>query len=63
MKIAEKGELRKRVMERVRDAREDKNREDVGDKMQAEYETFVEERAYMEGFQDAVRRGERQKGK
>ena len=63
MKIAEKGELRKRVMERVRDAREDKNREDVGDKMQAEYETLVEEWAYMEGFQDAVRRGERQKGK
>lgn len=52
MKIAEKGALVKDAMEALDEAREDKNRPEVGEKMKAEYEKLVEHWAYQEGLRD-----------
>lgn len=56
MRMADKAQFQRRVMARVQDARDDRDREDVGDKMKDEYEKLVDEWAYLEGFRDAMAR-------
>ncbi len=63
MKMAEKAVFQKEVMEAVGEAREDKNREDVGDFMKQQYAKLLEHWAYDEGFRDAMARMEGEKGK
>ena len=55
MKMAEKAVFQKEVMDAVEDAREGKNREDVGERMLQHYEKMVEHWAYNEGMLDAMK--------
>ena len=61
MRMAEKPALQKRLMERVMEARADKDREDVSDGTVRLYEQMLESWAYEKGFKDAMRLGEREK--
>ena len=56
MKMAEKAEFRKTVMDAVEDARAGSDRPDVGDRMMKQYEKMVQHWAYDEGFFDALKR-------
>ncbi len=56
MKMAEKAAFQKEVLDAVSDARDEKDRPEVGEKMQAEYEKLVQHWAYAAGVRDAMRR-------
>lgn len=58
MKMAEKAVFQKEVMEAVGEAREERDRPEVGEFMQREYAKLVEHWAYEEGRQDALKRVE-----
>ena len=55
MKMAEKAVFQKEIIDRLEEARADKEREDVGDKMLEHYAKLMEHWAYEEGWHDAKR--------
>ncbi len=61
MKMAEKAALKKEAFEAMAEAREDRDRPEVGVFMKEQYAKLVEHWAYEEGWQDALKRVEAEK--